>query len=765
MRTAVRFRRALAVDWASAAKRAAAVLTIFAFSRSVFAPEAVCFAAFCAAVFFGMPLTGMAAFFSFSLLQGGLTYDTVLVSLVPAAVFLALSTFFARFHGKVGTGFYCAFLTAAQAVSVYGMLGSGPLSYALLSFAVSLLMFLVLVNALKAPLLRGLRTQLATDEKVSVCIVIAVFFAGISGLVLPPVEIGTMLAVFACLMALHVAGPKTALVLALSLGVGRAMVTQSGTDIGVFALLTLFASVFIGTSRWLSALSAVLCDLLLAYALNIYPVYGFSQLLSVSAGAALFMLIPDRALALLKESLSGGVRELESGMIKRSRARMSSRLVRMGQVFAEMDTVFTSLCRGYMPKDDAVEYFLQDFSERVCGECENSPNCLARPGKMREAVAKLLDSGIERGKITLIDIPDWLAKKCARTNVALQVINHYCTTYRQHAAAMSNLDNTRMIIAKQLAGVSRIMLALSENCGSEISFNTSMEKAIKDELLSARINCREAVAYSERGSPRISVMVSEEHSLDPAVSGIVSKAAGTAMMVGERSECKRPGYRALSFRPAPRFDVIFGSASCPKAGEKLSGDTHSLINLSEDRFMLALCDGMGSGERAENLSSGSISLIENFYRAGFDSELILNSVNGLMASCCEEAFCAIDIVVTDLKSGRCDFIKLGAVPSFILRGGEVSMVNGSSLPLGILEESSPSTTVTKLNGGDLCVLVSDGVLDAFSGVEKFAALLRAQPTSNPQELADALFSAALSKYRGRPKDDMTVLTLRIFEKA
>ena len=44
---------------------------------------------------------------------------------------------------------------------------------------------------------------------------------------------------------------------------------------------------------------------------------------------------------------------------------------------------------------------------------------------------------------------------------------------------------------------------------------------------------------------------------------------------------------------------------------------HKLTS-SVRKFLFAINDGMGSGEQAENASELSISLVENFYKAGFE---------------------------------------------------------------------------------------------------------------------------------------------------
>ena len=64
-----------------------------------------------------------------------------------------------------------------------------------------------------------------------------------------------------------------------------------------------------------------------------------------------------------------------------------------------------------------------------------------------------------------------------------------------------------------------------------------------------------------------------------------------------------------------------------KNGEKVSGDTHSVIRINDHSFLMALSDGMGSGEYARKVSESAISLIEAFYRAEMPEDNVLNTIN------------------------------------------------------------------------------------------------------------------------------------------
>lgn len=201
-----------------------------------------------------------------------------------------------------------------------------------------------------------------------------------------------------------------------------------------------------------------------------------------------------------------------------------------------------------------------------------------------------------------------------------------------------------------------------------------------------------------------------------------------------------------------------------KDGSAACGDTHSLIKIDEGKFLIALSDGMGSGERARTTSSTSLNLIESFYRAGLESELILSTVNKVLSISVDDNFAAVDIGVVDLYSAKSDFIKIGAPYGLILSENGIRFIEGSSLPLGILDELKPSTATLPMSSGDVIVMLSDGITDAFGSSSDVIEFLKSAPLLNPQALSDTIVERALRLSGGSARDDMTALCVRIVDK-
>ena len=195
----------------------------------------------------------------------------------------------------------------------------------------------------------------------------------------------------------------------------------------------------------------------------------------------------------------------------------------------------------------------------------------------------------------------------------------------------------------------------------------------------------------------------------------------------------------------------------------MSGDSFSFVKLNGNKILLSICDGMGSGDKAQKMSDTTISLIENFYRAEFDDETILQSVNKLLSMQLTDGYSALDLCVINLNNLNIDFIKEGAPCSFIKHTNSTDILSGSgALPVGILQDVSPSVDSKILSENDIVIICSDGITDAFIDDERLKNFINSIQSNNPQEIADLISNEAIRLNAGEPKDDMTVVCARVY---
>ena len=329
---------------------------------------------------------------------------------------------------------------------------------------------------------------------------------------------------------------------------------------------------------------------------------------------------------------------------------------------------------------------------------------------------------------------------------------------------ITDISSGKELITMQTDGVSGVLKNMALDFSKSLSYIGETEKIVGESLHKKGITFLEIMALGDDDGVEINLIINPDELNVTKLSLAVSEALGKKMNVVSKTPISI-NLCAVTLRPAPLLDAAFGLAVQKKNGSTLSGDTHALTKIDEGTFLIALSDGMGSGYQASQTSSTAISLIESFYKAGLESKVILGMVNKVLALNTDDNFSAIDVLSVDLFSKNGDFIKIGSPASYLITEESIQIIEGNSLPLGILDDLSPTGVSIPIDEGATVLMVTDGISDAFGSSTDLIDYLKTLKTLNPQRLADDLLSKAVLLENGTPKDDMTVLAVRIFKKA
>lgn len=225
--------------------------------------------------------------------------------------------------------------------------------------------------------------------------------------------------------------------------------------------------------------------------------------------------------------------------------------------------------------------------------------------------------------------------------------------------------------------------------------------------------------------------------------------------------------REYIFVEDPPFVVLTGYARATREQEKVSGDNYSILELDCGKIVILLSDGMGSGEKACRESQAVIERMETLLEAGHSESQAINIVNNTLLAAGEPVnMSTLDVCSLDLYTGRCEFRKIGGAASFIKSSVFVEPITMNRLPLGIFFRSGDEMISRELMDNDFLILVTDGVLDAFSAgnyEEMLCQYIRDMKECSPAEAAQRILQFALRCSGGRVADDMTILVLEIFQ--
>lgn len=226
--------------------------------------------------------------------------------------------------------------------------------------------------------------------------------------------------------------------------------------------------------------------------------------------------------------------------------------------------------------------------------------------------------------------------------------------------------------------------------------------------------------------------------------------------------------KKLSFLSDDKYVMAIGKAEKTKDKSETSGDSNLNIRLKDGKYLVAISDGMGSGEEAKKSSMKALRLLENLLLSGFDKKISLDLINTALINQNKEIFSTLDIAIIDLYMGNIEFIKSGACPTYIKNKKRVQMIKSNSLPTGIMEESSIQTFDKDIESGDIMFMCSDGILDSnieYKNKELWIKyMLEDIETNNTQKISDLILNEAIDNNFGVAKDDMSIIVCKFMKK-
>lgn len=658
--------------------------------------------------------------------------------------------------------FFLSFVS--QTANIVFNLLAGEILVAILTPIVGVCYLYLLLMIIEPIIMRGLSYKLTIPEIIAGGVGLVSISIGLSACDIYGFSLLKLFVPLALLILSKVTSAGRTVIFSSIMALGALLENNNPIFFAPFLIWALAIVCFKFLNRYISVLALILSELIITFYFNLYYSFSWLGLAPILVAIFIFCLLPKKMFESLEVLLAPNQgKSAVKCMLNRNRDILERRLKNLSEVFFDMNIVFRKLIKKQASEEEIKSMLFEELKSTICKGCSEQKHCHRTFSADTEELFKnLITIAMERGRITLLDLPSYLSSRCARSGQLISEVNTLTGQYKNYSALVGNVDNSKLLISEQLEGVSYLMKTLASEVDTMISMDEIREKKLMEELSSNNIICTDSLVYEKDAKTMMATLIVREEDVNKLkLQGITSKVCGQKMAIYDVYPTEKAGLVAVNMKTAPRFDCIFGLASTPKSGGVSSGDRHSIERLDGDKFIFAICDGMGSGDKAGEKAETAIGLVENFYKAGFESDTILSSVNRLMNLEKEDIFSSIDIVIVDLKDGVGDFIKMGASSSYVRGEDGCKIIECSSLPVGIVENAKAFTKKLVFKCKDFIILCSDGINDSFGSDSEFKDYLLTIKTQNPQEYADEILQTALSKNNGYAVDDMTVIVVKI----
>lgn len=223
-------------------------------------------------------------------------------------------------------------------------------------------------------------------------------------------------------------------------------------------------------------------------------------------------------------------------------------------------------------------------------------------------------------------------------------------------------------------------------------------------------------------------------------------------------------------REVPGLDL----ATAYVPARELGGDFYDLLPYGVGRLAIANGDVSGKGTAAALYGSLAIGILRELVHNSESSpaEMLAQLNSRLLAARLDARFIAMQFAVYDAALRELSIANAGGTLPLLIRNGEVTELNVSGMPLGLLPEAEYEDQTLSLIPGDVVVFASDGIHESMNseqeefGIERLKLLLSTVAPDDPGYTVAQRIVKATDEHSGAgrpPHDDRTLLILRVTE--
>lgn len=642
--------------------------------------------------------------------------------------------------------------------------------------ALSFVLTLIFIQAVPVLTQTRKKTSLKHEEIICLIILLASVMTGTVGWIISGISAEHVFSRYLILLFALVGGAP----LGASVGVITGLILSLADINAVYQMsLLAFAGLLAGLlkegGKWAVALGMLLgCSILTVYVGDQTSI--LSSTWETLAALVFFLLTPKGIVKTLAKYVPGTQENMKTHYeyAKRVRDITASRVEQFSQVFQQLSKSFKQLTEEGQEKkrEEEVSHFMNAIANKTCSSCWKKQQCWDKRFYETYKYMTEMMSAVEKNEaVSKKDIaPDW-RKACLKPEQVLEVMRQQYALYRHDLRWKKQILESRQLVSEQLVGVSQVMEDLAKEIKREGQQLYLQEEQIRSALEGLGLSILTIdVINLEEGNVEIEIMHQYTKGFDECrkiIAPLLSDILGENIAVKKETPSERgDGACTVTFGSAKEYEVETGIAGAAKGGDLLSGDSFSTAELGNGKFVVALSDGMGNGERARAESSTALSILQQLLQSGMDEKLAIKSVNSvLLLRSPDEMYATVDMALIDLYSADTTFMKIGSTPSFIKRGHEVIQITANNLPVGILQEIDVDLISVRLLPGDVLIMMTDGIYDAPGyAVNKELWMKRVIGeinTESPQEFADCLLERIVRQQHGEISDDMTVVVARV----
>jgi serine phosphatase RsbU (regulator of sigma subunit) len=220
------------------------------------------------------------------------------------------------------------------------------------------------------------------------------------------------------------------------------------------------------------------------------------------------------------------------------------------------------------------------------------------------------------------------------------------------------------------------------------------------------------------------------------------------------------------------MEVQIAVAKINKYAVSESGDTLEVVERPNGGVSVVLADGQSSGRGAKAVSMMVVRRVISLLAEGVrDGAAARAASDALYTDKQGKVSCTLNIASVDLHTNTIVLTRNNPASMAICRNGQVDCISTESTPLGTARDTRPVISEINIEPGLIIVINTDGLEHAGKRrgqpMEVCTVIQSMLDKQDPgtQAIADELLGYAISLDEGRPVDDISVVVLKVIQRA
>lgn len=608
------------------------------------------------------------------------------------------------------------------------------------------------VKAINVPIFSLGIKQLGAQDSFCIMYFVCTFFMSMSGFTVGEIAPARIIAAVVVIFVSHYKGVSFGSVAGICAGFSFCIGQGNAYLLALFAFGGFVSGLFSSLGQYTTALSFALTAscVVIFNGFELSHIYPLAEAI-VAAGA--YALIPSSVIISFQDKIKNSGLIAESEINRQVCVNLNEASKKVEEVSDIVSRVSEKLDKVINPEINSI---FSKMQQNLCCGCSRKSECWNKYFS-ETAFDIMAIAGIQKSPYEVTPTE----KRCIRPTALVQEIDKHYPEFVRAVAAKIKVSEMRDIVSEQFSSVSLFLSEVAQNIAKSAVVDTAKSRTVKTAFMDSGIYV-DAVKYFTNKSGRVSVEATVlEKNAEFDREKMKKILEFTTSRRFEIPEIVIADFStSIIFEEKASFNIVFGQAQIPFAKNKVCGDSIGYTKDTDSNEIAFISDGMGTGSRAAIDAAMTCALLEKLLSCGFSFESAIKTVNSaLIIKSTDESLATVDAISINVYSGKAQFFKAGASISFIRRENKVTVVEEASMPLGIIRNISCAKKVKHLMGGDIVLIVSDGVTAGDCGWINDELL--AWSTNNMNDLA--LHIASLAKLRSdeRTADDITVLAAKI----